>query len=212
MAESYGYIEAFRSYRQAQTKFDYFFTGVILASLSLSLQIRIDDKTCSIYLIIFSWCLLLISLLSGMFRIERINMFLRVEADKLSSLQKKSRIENAEFQGQPLFKTSTEIWEPDELTNEISKLDGVLASAENYIKAFNVHTLRAYQIQKWCFIFAVFSFALFKVTNIFHFLLTTELLSLGILLLGSVLLVWFYQKSLPSSTTKEQPTLTPPDG
>jgi len=152
MPEEYGYIQAFKYYRQTQTKFDYFFLGVILATLSLSLQIKTNEEMCSFYLLILSWSLLLTSLLSGLFRIERINMFLRVETDKLSFLQKKSNIENAKLQDQPILKTSTEIWKPEELTNEISRIDSVLASSENYIIKFNDHSLQAYQIQKWCFI------------------------------------------------------------
>lgn len=199
MPEEYGYVQAFKYYRQTQTKFDYFFIGVILASLSLSLQIKTNEEMCSFYLLILTWSLFLTSLLSGLFRIERVNMFLRVETDKLSFLQKKSNIENAKLQGQQIFKTSTEIWQPDELTNEISKLDGVLASSENYIKKFNVHSLRAYQVQKWCFIFAIFSFALFRVTNIFHFSLLIELSLIGVLIIGSIIMAWIYKISLPNN-------------
>jgi len=134
MPEEYGYIQAFKYYRQTQTKFDYFFLGVILATLSLSLQIKTNEEMCSFYLLILSWSLLLTSLLSGLFRIERINMFLRVETDKLSFLQKKTNIENAKLKGQEIYKTSTEIWQPDQLTNEISNLDDILTLSENYIK------------------------------------------------------------------------------
>ena len=210
MSDEYGYIQAFKYYRQTQTKFDYFFIGIILASLSLSLQIKTNEEICSLYLLISTWSLLLVSLLSGLFRIERVNMFLRVEADKLSFLQKKINFEKAKLQGQPIFKTSTVIWEPEEITNEISKLDGILTSSENFINTFNDHTLRAYQIQKWCFIFAVFSFALFRITNIFHFSMLLELSMVGVLLIGSIILVWGYKKSLPSAS-KEQPTPAQPD-
>jgi hypothetical protein len=196
MTEEYGYIQAFKSYRQAQTKFDYYLLGVILTTFSLSLQINTNEEMSSFYLLISTWTLLLISLSSGLFRIERINMFLRVEADKLSFFQKKQDIENAKLQGQQIFKTSTEIWKPEELTNEISKLDSVLVYSENYIKKFNNHSLRAYQIQKWCFIFAALSFALFKVTNIYHFSLLIEISIMGILLIVSIIMVWFYKMSL----------------
>ncbi len=210
MTEEYGYIQAFKSYRQAQTKFDYFFLGVILATLSLSLQIKTNEEMCSFYLLISTWLLLLISLSSGLFRIERINMFLRVEADKLSFLQKKTNIDNAKLQGAQIFKTSSEIWKPDELTNEISKLDGIITSSENFINIFNKHTLCAYQIQKWCFIYAIFSFVLFRVTNIFHLPLLVELSMTMLLLIVLFVLVRYYKKSLPPSS-KEQPTPAQPD-
>ena len=202
MAEEYGYIQAFKYYRQSQTKFDYFFIGVILASFSLSIQLKLPEEICSIYLLISTWSLLLISLLSGLFRIERINMFLRVEADKLSFFQKKKNIENAKLQGQPIYKTSTEIWKPDELTNEISKLDNMLESSENFIKKFNDHSLKAYQVQKWCFIFALFSFALFRVTNMFQLSIWCELVSLCILSIATILIVRLYKKSLLSKDEK----------
>lgn len=51
MLEEYGYTQAFKYYRQTQTKFDYFFIGVILASLSLSLQIKTNSDMCSFYLL-----------------------------------------------------------------------------------------------------------------------------------------------------------------
>jgi len=202
MPEEYGYVQAFKYYRQTQTKFDYFFLGVILASLSLSLQIKTNEEMCSFYLLILTWSLLLTSLLSGLFRIERINMFLRVEADKLSFFQKKKNIENARLSGQPIYKTSTEVWQPDELTNEISSLVSILDSSENFINTFNKQSLLAYQVQKWCFIFSVFSFSLFRITNIFHFSVFIELSMICVLIIGSLMLVQFYKKSLPSRDKK----------
>lgn len=202
MAEGYGYIQAFNHYRQIQTKFDYFFIGVILASLSLSLQIKTTEEMCSFYLLISTWSLLLISFLSGLFRIERVNMFLRVETDKLFFFQKKKNIETAILSSQPIYKTSTEIWKPEELTNEISSLDSILNSSESFINTFNKHSLIAYQVQKWCFIFSVFSFSLFRITNIFHFSVRIELSMIVVLIIGSLILVQFYKKSLPSRDKK----------
>ncbi len=49
MAEEYGYIQAFKHSRQYQNKFEYFFIGVILASLSLSIQIKFPENIHSIY-------------------------------------------------------------------------------------------------------------------------------------------------------------------
>lgn len=202
MAEEYGYVQAFKYSRQYQNKFEYFFIGVILASLSLSVQLKFPEDICSVYLLISTWSLLLISFLSGLFRFERINMYFRIEADKQSFLQKKKNIENADMQGQILYKTSTTIWKPDELINEISKLDHLLQSSENFIKTFNKQSLIAYQVQKWCFIYAVFLFALFRITNLFHFSVLIELSLIGVLIIGSIILVWFYRKSLPFSEKK----------
>ncbi len=202
MAEEYGYIQAFKHSRQYQTKFEYFFIGVILASLSLSVQLKFPEDIYSVYLLISTWSLLLISFLSGLFRFERINMYFRIEADKLSFHQKKKNIENANLQDQTLYKTSTTIWRPDELINEISRLDNLLESSENFIKTFNNQSLIAYQVQKWCFIYAIFSFALFRITNLFHFSVLIELSSIGVLIIGSIILVWFYKKSLPYSDKK----------
>ena len=139
MSENYGYIEAFKSYRQAQTKYDYFFIGVILASLSLSLQITTTGM-CSLYLLFFSWVSLAISLLFGLFRIEQINNFLRVEANSLAFTQNKSKI------GIANVKSSTEIWGQEDLTNAVSRIDDNLAFSDKLMLVFNKHAIIAYQI------------------------------------------------------------------
>lgn len=129
-------------------------------------------------------------------------MYLRIKADKLSFYQNKKNIENANLQGLTLYKTSTEIWRPSDLTNEISRLDNLLQSSENFIRIFNKQSLIAYQVQKWCFIYGVFSYALFRVANLFRISVLFELSSIGVLIIGSLLLVCLYKKTLPFSKKK----------
>lgn len=196
MSDKYGYIDAFKYYRQSQTKYDYFFIGVILATLSLSVQIKFPESTHSIYLQIITWFSLLISFLSGLFRLERINMFLRVEADKLGFTRTRDNIENARSAGQPVYSSSTEIWEPESLTNEVSNLNSILDSSKNFIKKYNNQSQIAYQIQKWFFVFAIFSYMMFRITNITTISIYVEL---AILLLGvfaTYIVIKFYKKLL----------------
>jgi len=199
MTEGYGYIQAFQYYRQSQSKFDYFFIGVILASFSLSIQFNSLSNSHSIYLLVLTWVLLLISLLFGLFRIERINMFLRVEADKLSFSKKKEILETSKLQGNVIYKTHSDSWKPEELMNELSNLDNLLTSAERFLRKYNDHTLRAYQVQKWCFIYAIFSIALFKITNIICLSLFCELSILLLIVIVSFLTIYFYKQSLFSN-------------
>jgi len=199
MTEGYGYIQAFQYYRQSQSKFDYFFIGVILASFSLSIQFNSLSNSHSIYLLVLTWVLLLISLLFGLFRIERINMFLRVEADKLSFSKKKEILETSKLQGNVIYKTHSDSWKPEELMNELSNLDNLLISAERFLRKYNDHTLRAYQVQKWCFIYAIFSIALFKITNIICLSLFCELSILLLIVIVSFLTIYFYKQSLFSN-------------
>jgi len=199
MTEGYGYIQAFQYYRQSQSKFDYFFIGVILASFSLSIQFNSLSNSHSIYLLVLTWVLLLISLLFWLFRIERINMFLRVEADKLSFSKKKEILETSKLQGNVIYKTHSDSWKPEELMNELSNLDNLLTSAERFLRKYNDHTLRAYQVQKWCFIYAIFSIALFKITNIICLSLFCELSILLLIVIVSFLTIYFYKQSLFSN-------------
>lgn len=203
MAEDYGYIDAFKYYRRAQSRFDYFFIGVILASFSLSIQtFNPLAYYSSVYLMVLTWVLLLVSFLSGLFRIERINMSLRVEADNLSFRSKKEIFDKGKLGEIILHKTRTDIWQPEELTNEISTLNSFLDKSKNLMITYNKQTLRAYQVQKWCFIIAIFSYALFKLTNIYHFNHLVEILSLFSILVASFIIVKFYKKTLQFSGNK----------
>jgi len=126
-------------------------------------------------------------------------MFLRVEADKLSFSKKKEILETSKLQGNVIYKTHSDSWKPEELMNELSNLDNLLTSAERFLRKYNDHTLRAYQVQKWCFIYAIFSIALFKITNIICLSLFCELSILLLIVIVSFLTIYFYKQSLFSN-------------
>lgn len=68
MSEDNGYKDAFNFHRSVQNKFEYFFLGVILASLSLSVQsFNPALENHQVFLIFLSWLLFLISFLAGFF-------------------------------------------------------------------------------------------------------------------------------------------------
>ncbi|MFC1785565.1 hypothetical protein ACFL0J_08070 [Candidatus Neomarinimicrobiota bacterium] len=199
MSEEYGYIQAFNASRQYQNKFEYFFMGVILASLSLSVQIKIPEEATSLYLLIASWILFLISFLSGLFRFERINMFFRIEAEKLSFYKKRNNFTEAKEGQLTLLKDSKSEWKPEEIIEQISKFEGLLESADRFISYYNKQSSIAYQIQKWGFLFGLVSFALYKISNIFHLTVCTEFLILFTVSVGLILVVLLYKKTLPFS-------------
>ena len=84
MNEDYSYKEAFIHHRDSQNKFDYYFLGVILAALSLSIQTYDSTKEPNdTLLIIISWVLFLFSFLAGFFRQERNNFAYMVTTEKI---------------------------------------------------------------------------------------------------------------------------------
>lgn len=70
-------------HRLAQNKFDYFFLGVVVGTLALSIQtFDINVEHNSFYLIVLTWLFLIISFLAGIFRQEKILQHLRIQAIK----------------------------------------------------------------------------------------------------------------------------------
>lgn len=168
MSEEYSYKDAFIHHRNSQNKFDYFFLGVILASLSLSIQ-SYNNSQETIYpiLIIISWVLFLFSFLSGFFRQERLNLSYMIEAEKIPQKNRKSLFQKAD-QGEIILQVSAdEEWSKSEIQKNLENVNDILSIADSYLNKYNKQTLTAYQIQKWSFFYAVLFYILFKVANTF---------------------------------------------
>ena len=200
MDQNYGYIKSFLEYRKSQNKFDYFFLGIILGLLSLSIQtFKYTKETNSVYLIIMTWVLLLIGFISGFFRQERINMLMRVETDRLSFSSQKDVFQKAK-DGEILLNLSPEeMWNPEDISNQLSKLEKINALSDDFIDVYKKHSQTAYNIQKWSFFLSLITFALFKITNIFYLSLINELIIIIVFVISTFLIVKIYKRSLPKS-------------
>ena len=152
MTNSYTYTDAFRAYRESQKKYDYFFLGVVLASLTLSIQV-VELPLGQPYriLAVLPLALLLISFISGMFRQERILKFYRVEADKIKYIDRKSTFIQG-LAGQPPYKSANEVWTAAEMTEEVANLDDAIDLASKHLGTDQKVTTIAYAIEKWSFI------------------------------------------------------------
>jgi len=199
MNKEYGYTEAFLNYRSFQNKFDYFFLGVILASLSLSVQ-AFDSKTDtgSFHLLLITWFLLLISFLAGFFRQERISIAYKIEVDELRIKSRKDFFEQANLEPQIVSKPSGSVWTKEEITNELSRLNEFLLVADKYFKEIISHSNKAYQVQKWSYFYAVLFYIFYKVTNVFFISIFYELGTILLVALFTVLLAHFYKKTITS--------------
>ena len=189
MSQKYSYIESFLEYKKSLNKFDYFFLGVILGLLSLSIQtFKYTKETDSVYLIIITWILLLIGFISGFFRQERINMLMRVETDRLSFFSQKDIFQKAKDGEIQLYLTPEEIWSPEEIANQLSKFEKINALSDDFIDVYKKHSQTAYNIQKWSFFLALI---------IFHLSLLYELNTIIVFLLSTLFIVKIYKRSLP---------------
>jgi len=166
MNEEYNYRDAFIHHRNAQNKFDYFFLGVILAALSLSIQSYDSSSELNFtFLILSSWLLYLCSFLAGFFRQERLNISYMIEAEQMPQQKKKNMFESAN-KGEIILENSyKEEWSKEEIKKSLENVNDVLNISETYFKKYNKHSLYAYQIQKWSFFYASLFYILFKVSN-----------------------------------------------
>ncbi len=86
MSDKNEYIEMFLELRKSQEKFNYYFLGIIIGLLSLSIQ-TFDPKILyhSIYLMIITWMLLLVSFSAGFFYETQSLKFKKADLTKSSN-------------------------------------------------------------------------------------------------------------------------------
>lgn len=166
MAEEYSYKEAFLHHRNAQNKFDYFFLGVVLAALSISIQsFNPTEAYHFTYLLFASWLLMLFSFLAGFFRQERLNMAYRVEVDRINQASRKNTLENAQKGIYTLQNPDGSLWNEDSIKKNLDNANSILSLAESYLKKYDNQSIWAYQLQKWFFFFAILFYIIFKIAN-----------------------------------------------
>ena len=164
----YNYTDAFKTARESQSKYDYFFLGVTLGVLSLSIQTFKPDESFRLpILMIVSWILWLASFLAGLFRQERINMFLRTEADFLRFKPRQDILLKAKSGEQTIYKSPDSLWTSEEVDKELADANDVLSMTESYKQKHNRSATIAYPIQKWSFVGGLVLYAAFRIVNLF---------------------------------------------
>lgn len=165
----YDYTDAFKTARESQTKYDYFFLGVTLGVLSLSIQTFKPDESLRLpILVVCSWVLWLVSFLAGLFRQERINMFLRTEAGFLKFKPRQEILLKAQSGEQTIYKSPDSLWTSEEIDQELAEVNDAVSMAESYKKKHNRHAFIAYSIQKWSFVSGLLLYAGFRIMNLFY--------------------------------------------
>lgn len=136
--EEYVYKDAINSYRSARNKYDYFFLAVTVTLLSLSIQTFSPNESKEFLFLIYSaWGLLLISFLFGIYKQEKIILFLGDESDIIYARQYQRKTEESKY---------------------IKGGNQALDKTNKYITV-------AYHIQKWSFVLAIISYIFFKILN-----------------------------------------------
>ena len=168
MAEEYGYVESFKATREAQQKFDYFYLGIVLATLALSIQTYSSTPTyCYRSLLIQSWGLWLASFIAGFFRIERTVSFFSVETSYLQYKQKYDVFSKAQAGQMQLMKEPNSPWTEKELKEELTKMDDLLQFSDRLKKRRVKQARIAYQISKWMYFLGIISYVVFRAVNLY---------------------------------------------
>jgi hypothetical protein len=133
------YLDKIKSFNKDQRKFDYFFLGISMALLSLSVQsYQISTMARYDLLLIVAWLFLLLSILCGFFRFEKTLLSLSSEV---------------------------EIIEAVEIGNKSTESDFV-RGGHKAIDKYNKHAVILYKIQKWYFIISLLLFITYKSIDI----------------------------------------------
>jgi len=129
------YIKWLKSYKEGHKKFNYYLLGVSLAALSLSVQaFESQPQNSSDFLMIIVWILLLLSVLCGFYRLEKIVLAELIEVDILEEIEVNKR--NAS--SKPV----------DSKYKVLDKIDKKM--------------ITTYQIQKWSLLLALVVFVVYK--------------------------------------------------
>ena len=136
--EDYSYKDAISSYRSARNKYDYFFLAVTIALLSLSIQTFSPNESKEFLLFVYStWGLLLISLLLGIHKQEKVILFLGDESDIIYARQYQNKTEESKY----------------------------IKGGNKALDKTNRYIIVSYHIQKWSFVLAIISYISYKILN-----------------------------------------------
>lgn len=180
MIDNEAYTQLFIEHRRSQEKFDYYFLGIIIGLLSLSIQFFNPDLNAhSYYLMVITWAFLLISFINGIFRLLSTISLKGIDLGKTKLKQEE------EAKDSKLDKTKLD-----------SLMQGFEAKRQELIIINDDTFKREYQ----CFYLAIVFYAIYKVTNIYNYQKLTEfVIIIVMILIGSFLnrklQNYFYKKS-----------------
>jgi len=150
--------------------------SVVLGILAISIQ-SFDAKADyhSIYLIILSWVLLIMSFMAGIFRIERKLLLTYVNIDSSSIPEHIKAFEKASRGESVIMKNEYDEYNEKEIEWELLVLKVKEDLSIKYKNMHKTHIEISYQIFKWSFLFAIITYSLFNVSNIINVPLSSEL-------------------------------------
>ena len=162
MSNEYGYTESLNAGRELQRRFDYFFLGVIVATLSIGIQTRFSGCDPLKWLLFLSWGLWALSFIAGFFRQERTVHVLSLETTEMIYKPSHELYKKA-YEGQAqIVKNNKDPWTKEELNAEIQKLDELMqflsAKKGTHLKA----SLIAYHITKWSYFVGVVVYIVYR--------------------------------------------------
>ena len=196
--------ELIDQYRASLSRFDFFFLSVILGALALSIQtFDLNSDPRSIYLIIITWTMLLTSFVAGLFRQERLNMYRLVEIKSLEIPSEKQTLDMAKDGKLTLVKNHNQPWSIEEIHDAFTNLLEIEKLTDSYKRLHSKQAQKAYLIKKWSFLYAMFTYALYKITNIIEIKHLVELHILTGVIVVSYIVVRIYKRLLPKVSRTE---------
>jgi hypothetical protein len=167
MSNKYGYTESLNAGRELQRKFDYFFLGVIVATLSIGIQTKFSVCDPNRWFLFSSWGLWALSFLSGFFRQERTVQVLSLETTEMIYKPSQELYKKAQEGQVKMVKDNKIPWTNDELKAEIRKLDELVqflnVKKSKHIKA----ALIAYHVTKWTYFIGVALYIFYRAVNVY---------------------------------------------
>ena len=149
------YLE--RQATESATKFVYFMVALTFSILGLSIQ----TTTSVTWLTQISWTALLISAMSGIFRIQWEPPLWHLNAEKIRAERIRSSLESIKSSGRPLFEQGTrKRLNPEDL---IKNHDEFIQGADKQFTDTAWKQEWRYRIHLWSFVFGIFGLAIDKI-------------------------------------------------
>lgn len=162
MSNEYGYTESLNAGRELQRKFDYFFLGVIVATLSIGIQTKFSVLDPNKWLLFLSWGLWSLSFVAGFFRQERTVHVLSLETTEMIYKPNHELYKKAQEGHARIVKANDEPWTKEELTAEIRKLDELMQFLNEKKRGHVKASLIAYHVTKWSYFVGVTAYIIYR--------------------------------------------------
>ena len=162
MSNEYGYVESLNAGRELQRKFDYFFLGVIVATLSIGIQTHSSANDSYRYLLFGSWGLWSLSFIAGFFRQERTVHVISLETTEMIYKPSHEFYMKAEEGKAKAVKDNNVPWTKEELKAEVRKLDELMRFLGAKKNRRMKEALIAYHVTKWSYFLGVIIYIVYR--------------------------------------------------